>query len=182
MTNFLSHNHTLTARCATCYCRNSEMPAAGAFSLQRNVELSMKRRSQMSKSALALAAAVLAATTLSNAANAGGIRLGFGFPLGSFVAKPFQDSSRDVSRSYQKNAGHARLCRPPPAESVRSQSSRCQYSGTPQDFEAGPRKGRDQGRHRCNAGRNRDDAGSQKGHHREAGRNRSASAQNDRQG
>lgn len=56
----------------------------------------------MSKSALALAAAVLAATTLSNAANAGGIRLGFGFPLGSFVAKPFQDSSRDVSRSYQK--------------------------------------------------------------------------------
>ena len=80
----------------------------------------------MSKSALALAAAVLAATTLSNAANAGGIRLGFGFPLGSFVAKLFQDSSRDVSRSYQKKQDkpayaarrQPKASAPPPAEHI----------------------------------------------------------------
>ena len=39
----------------------------------------------MTKIAFALAAAVLAGTTMTNAANAG-VRLGFGFPLGSFIA------------------------------------------------------------------------------------------------
>jgi hypothetical protein len=40
----------------------------------------------MTKTTLTLAAVLLAGTTLSNTAFAGGIRVGFGFPLGSFVA------------------------------------------------------------------------------------------------
>lgn len=43
----------------------------------------------MTKTVLAgLAAAIVASTALTSAAEAGGIRLGFGFPLGSFVARP----------------------------------------------------------------------------------------------
>lgn len=42
----------------------------------------------MSAKALALAAALLATTAISTSANAGGVRLGFGFPLGSFTAHP----------------------------------------------------------------------------------------------
>ena len=41
----------------------------------------------MTKTTLALAAALLAGTTLTSAANAGGVRVGFGFPLGSFIAQ-----------------------------------------------------------------------------------------------
>jgi hypothetical protein len=47
----------------------------------------------MTKTTLTLAAALLAGTTLTSAANAGGIRVGFGFPLGSFVAHSNQSYS-----------------------------------------------------------------------------------------
>ncbi len=40
----------------------------------------------MTKMTFALAAALIAGTTMTSAANADGVRLGFGFPLGSFVA------------------------------------------------------------------------------------------------
>jgi hypothetical protein len=46
----------------------------------------------MTKTTLALAA-LLAGTTLTSAANAGGIRVGFGFPLGSFIAHSNQSYS-----------------------------------------------------------------------------------------
>ena len=42
----------------------------------------------MTTKALALAAALLTATSLTTAANAGGVRVGFGFPLGNFTAHP----------------------------------------------------------------------------------------------
>ena len=54
----------------------------------------------MTKIALTLAAALLAGTTLSNAANAGGIRLGFGMPLGSFVAHSNQSYNSKPSSGY----------------------------------------------------------------------------------
>lgn len=54
----------------------------------------------MTKTALTLAAALLAGTTLSNAANAGGIRLGFGMPLGSFVAHSNQSYNSKPSSGY----------------------------------------------------------------------------------
>lgn len=47
----------------------------------------------MTKTTLALAAALLAGTTLTSAANAGGLRVGFGFPLGSFIAHSNQSYS-----------------------------------------------------------------------------------------
>ena len=47
----------------------------------------------MTKTTLALAAALLAGTTLTSAANAGGVRVGFGFPLGSFIAHSNQSYS-----------------------------------------------------------------------------------------
>ena len=56
----------------------------------------------MTKNSVALAAVLLASTTLTGAANAGGLRvgLGFGFPLGNFVAHQHQN---DYSRpSYSK--------------------------------------------------------------------------------
>ncbi len=67
----------------------------------------------MTKFAIALAAAaLLAAPSFSSNAEAGGIRLGFGFPLGSFVARPHQ--SYNAGPSYQqqcakKAAREARL-------------------------------------------------------------------------
>ena len=54
----------------------------------------------MTKIALTLAAALLAGTTLSNDANAGGIRLGFGMPLGSFVAHSNQSYNSKPSSGY----------------------------------------------------------------------------------
>lgn len=67
----------------------------------------------MTKIAFALAAAVLAGTTMTNAANAG-VRLGFGFPLGSFIAHSNEnysandyrrnDRPRAVRRDYQDDA------------------------------------------------------------------------------
>jgi hypothetical protein len=67
----------------------------------------------MTKIALALAAAVLAGTTMTNAANAG-VRLGFGFPLGTFIAHSNEnysgndfrrnDRPRTVRRDYQDEA------------------------------------------------------------------------------
>lgn len=47
----------------------------------------------------ALAAAILAGTAFTSAAEAGGMRVGFGFPLGSFVAR---SHSPDAVRSYGK--------------------------------------------------------------------------------
>src|SRR3954453_7296059 len=48
----------------------------------------------MTKTTLALAAVLIAGSTMmTGAANAGGIRVGFGFPLGSFVAHPNQNYS-----------------------------------------------------------------------------------------
>jgi hypothetical protein len=47
----------------------------------------------MTKTTLALAAALLSGTTLTSAANAGGVRVGFGFPLGSFIAHSNQSYS-----------------------------------------------------------------------------------------
>ncbi|SFV33787.1 hypothetical protein [Hyphomicrobium facile] len=67
----------------------------------------------MTKIAFALAAAVLAGATMTNAANAG-VRLGFGFPLGSFVAHSNEnyggndyrrsERPRTVRRDYQDDA------------------------------------------------------------------------------
>ena len=55
----------------------------------------------MTKTTLTLAAALLAGTTLSSAANAGGIRVGFGFPLGSFVAHQHQNYTPAPSSNYR---------------------------------------------------------------------------------
>jgi hypothetical protein len=59
----------------------------------------------MTKTAFAIAAALLAGTTLTSAANAGGIRVGFGFPLGSFVAHSNQSYAGD---GYGRRCDHER--------------------------------------------------------------------------
>lgn len=57
----------------------------------------------MTKITLTLAAALLAGTTMTNAANAGGVRVGFGFPLGSFIAHSAQSAMQDSgSRRYER--------------------------------------------------------------------------------
>lgn len=57
----------------------------------------------MMKITLTLAAVLLAGTTLTSAANAGGLRVGFGFPLGSFIAHSAQNSMDDgYSRRYER--------------------------------------------------------------------------------
>jgi hypothetical protein len=59
----------------------------------------------MNSKILALAATVLTATTaLASAAEANGVRLGFGFPLGSFVAHPAGSSYNH--NVYQQSAPH----------------------------------------------------------------------------
>ena len=63
----------------------------------------------MTKTALTLAAALLASTTLSNVAEAGGIRVGFGFPLGGFVAHSNQNYSSRPSSGY----GQTKHCAKP---------------------------------------------------------------------
>ncbi len=59
----------------------------------------------MTKTTLAaLAAALLAGSTFSATANAGGgVRVGFGFPLGSFVAHPHQNYNQSSSYGYKKS-------------------------------------------------------------------------------
>jgi hypothetical protein len=57
------------------------------------IEQKKAQEAPMTKTTLTLAAALLAGTTLTNAANAGGIRVGFGFPLGSFIAHSNQSYS-----------------------------------------------------------------------------------------
>jgi hypothetical protein len=47
----------------------------------------------MTRPALAIATALIAATSPTNGAEAGGLRLGFGMPLGTFVASPFAPGS-----------------------------------------------------------------------------------------
>ncbi|HVZ04173.1 hypothetical protein [Hyphomicrobium sp.] len=64
----------------------------------------------MTKIAFALATALLAGSTLTSAANAGGIRLGFGFPLGSFVAHPTQSYAGD-GYGYRKHCARERAAR-----------------------------------------------------------------------
>ena len=56
----------------------------------------------MTKMTFALAAALLAGTTMTSAANAGGIRLGFGFPLGSFIAHSNQNYGGNDYRGYER--------------------------------------------------------------------------------
>lgn len=58
----------------------------------------------MTKTALAIAAALIAGSTFTTTADAGGIRVGFGFPLGSFVARPHQ--SYDAAPSYKARRHH----------------------------------------------------------------------------
>jgi hypothetical protein len=62
----------------------------------------------MSKTALIIAATLLAGTTLTSAANAGGIRVGFGFPLGSFVAHSNQSYSGGYERHCDREQRFAR--------------------------------------------------------------------------
>lgn len=52
----------------------------------------------MTKTTFAIAAALIAGTTLTNAANAGGLRVGFGFPLGSFIAHSGENLVQDDYR------------------------------------------------------------------------------------
>lgn len=63
----------------------------------------------MSKIALTLAAALIAGSTFATEASAGGVRLGFGFPLGSFVARPHQSSSLGNNYAYQKKCEREKL-------------------------------------------------------------------------
>ena len=92
----------------------------------------------MTKTTLALAAALLAGTTLTSAANAGGVRVGFGFPLGSFVAQPNQSYSepsygRDrhcdkpryaARRRYLADAAPARKIKRAPKVEVAAKTSK----------------------------------------------------------
>jgi hypothetical protein len=64
----------------------------------------------MTKTTLTLAAALLAGTTLSNTASAGGIRVGFGFPLGSFVAHSNQ-SYAGGGNGYGRHCDRERTAR-----------------------------------------------------------------------
>lgn len=61
----------------------------------------------MTKKTLVLAATLIATATLSNAANAGGLRvgLGFGFPLGNFVAREHQS---DTGHSYKSHNSYSK--------------------------------------------------------------------------
>ncbi|MBA2127306.1 hypothetical protein DLM45_13885 [Hyphomicrobium methylovorum] len=65
----------------------------------------------MTKIAIALAA-LLAGTTLTSATNAGSIRVGFGFPLGSFVAHPHQNYDRGYDRDYDRRPAPRRIAQP----------------------------------------------------------------------
>jgi hypothetical protein len=64
----------------------------------------------MTKTTLTLAAVLLAGTTLSNTAFAGGVRVGFGFPLGSFVAHSNQSYASD-GYGYQRHCDRERSAR-----------------------------------------------------------------------
>jgi hypothetical protein len=65
----------------------------------------------MSRTALALAGALLATTTFCSAASAGGIRLGMGGPLGSFTAHPTL-SSGPAGTGAERHGGYERHCEP----------------------------------------------------------------------
>lgn len=68
----------------------------------------------MTRTALALAGALLATTTFCTAANAGGIRLGMAGPLGSFVAHPNLSSGPAGSGGDRHGGGsYERHCDPP---------------------------------------------------------------------
>jgi hypothetical protein len=85
----------------------------------------------MTKSTLTLAAALLAGTTLSSAANAGGIRVGFGFPLGSFIAHSAQ--------SYNAEPSYGRHC-DKPSHVARHEEYRPAHKVDVADDEPAPRK------------------------------------------
>lgn len=79
----------------------------------------------MSKFAIALAAAaLLAAPSFSSTAEAGGIRLGFGFPLGSFIARPHQ--------SYNSGGGYERYQAKKEARQARLAAARQQAAASRQ--------------------------------------------------
>jgi hypothetical protein len=69
---------------------------------QRNQRLALE--ATMTKITLALAAAALAATTMTSVANADALRVGFGFPLGSFVAH----SNENYDGRYYRRAEQPR--------------------------------------------------------------------------
>jgi len=63
----------------------------------------------MTKTTLALAAALMVGSTMvTSAANAGGVRLGFGFPLGSFMAHSNQNYQEEAYRRQAQKEGMAR--------------------------------------------------------------------------
>jgi hypothetical protein len=92
----------------------------------------------MTKTTLALAAALLAGTTLTSAANAGGVRVGFGFPLGSFIAHSNQSYSGEgygsgrnchkpryaARRQYEAAAAPVRKIKRAPMAAVASKVSK----------------------------------------------------------
>jgi hypothetical protein len=76
-------------------------PVAGTSG--QTIDPQAPKEAAMTKTTLALAAALLAGTALTSAAHAGGIRLGFGFPLGSFIAHSNQNYSSAPSYSARKH-------------------------------------------------------------------------------
>ncbi|MGQ0456457.1 MAG: hypothetical protein ACT4OU_05290 [Hyphomicrobium sp.] len=62
----------------------------------------------MNRTALTLAAALVTGATFTNAAEAGGLRLGFGMPLGSFVAHSLSQESRHSGYSSGRS-GYERM-------------------------------------------------------------------------
>lgn len=64
----------------------------------------------MSKITFALAAMLLAGTTMTSAANADAVRVGFGFPLGSFVAHSNETySGRDYQRIERRRSARREI-------------------------------------------------------------------------
>ncbi|MBX9684918.1 MAG: hypothetical protein K2X41_14140 [Hyphomicrobium sp.] len=58
----------------------------------------------MTKTALTLAAALIAGSALTTSAEAGGVRLGFGFPLGAFVAHSLMNQNAERHAGYERRA------------------------------------------------------------------------------
>jgi hypothetical protein len=98
----------------------------------------------MSKTALSLAAALMAATAISTSAQAGGVRLGFGFPLGVFAASQLMASGpggghhdaerpRSLSRSHSEEDAPRRVKRAAPKEDVAEAPVRKVKRAAPQE-------------------------------------------------
>lgn len=90
----------------------------------------------MSKKTLALAAALLATSMLSNAANAGGLRvgLGFGFPLGNFTAREHQSDTRSAYAKpgcAKSRAAASRSYAPAPVKHVKRAAPKVEVAEAP---------------------------------------------------